>query len=284
MHKIVQITDPHLCPPGETVLGLDPAKRLQAVVRSVNENHGDAALCVVTGDLTDQGEEEAYRLLRSCLSELEVPYHLLLGNHDARAAFFQVFPQVETDDGGFVQTGIEVGETTCILLDTLDESRPSAGFLCERRLSWLDKQLAASAGRQVVVFMHHPPLSIGLNWFDGMLLDNGAEVMDRLMCRGNVAHIVFGHVHVNTSGVWHGVSYSASRGTCHKILSDPAAEQVDYVDQGPAYDILLLGGGGVSVHSIDPAGPNDLIAREFPTPDGRGSFELVGPTGAQRWM
>lgn len=284
MQKIIQITDPHLRPPGERVLGLDPAKRLQAVVRSINENHGDAAVCVVTGDLTDDGDDRAYRLLKSCLTDFQVPYRLLLGNHDARAAFLEVFPDAETDDGGFVQSTIQVGETACILLDTLDESRLGSGFLCEWRLSWLDEQLAASAGRQVIVFMHHPPLSIGLRWFDEMLLENGAEVMDRLVRNPNVAHIVFGHVHVNTSGVWRGVSYSASRGTCHKILSDPAAAQADYVDQGPAYDILLLGEEEVCVHSVDPAGPNELIAREYPTVDGRGSFELVSSAGAQRWM
>ena len=284
MQKIIQITDPHLCPPGQGILGLDPAKRLQAVVRSVNENHADAALCIVTGDLTDRGEEAAYGALKDCLSGLRVPYRLLLGNHDARAAFLEVFPEVATDDGGFVQSTVQVGETLCILLDTLDESRPGSGLLCERRLIWLDEQLAASAWRQVIVFMHHPPHSIGLRWFDDMLLENGAEVMDRLVRHPNVAHIVFGHVHVNTSGVWRGVSYSASRGTCHKILSDPTAEQADYVDQGPAYDILLLGKGEVCVHSVDPAGPNDLIAREYQTTDGRGSFELVSSAGAQRWM
>ena len=284
MQKIIQITDPHLCLPGERVLGLDPAKRLQAVVRSINENHGDAAVCVVTGDLADQGDERAYKLLRSCLTALQVPYRLLLGNHDARAAFLAVFPDVATDDSGFVQSVVQVGETACILLDTLDESRPGSGFLCERRLSWLDEQLAASAGRRVVVFMHHPPFSVGLRWFDHMLLENGAEAMERLLRHPTVAHIVFGHVHVNTSGVWHGVSYSASRGTCHKILSDPTAEQADYVDQGPAYDILLLGEEQVCVHSVDPAGPNELIAREYPTADGRGVFELVSSTGARRWM
>lgn len=284
MQKIIHITDTHLRAPGERVLGLDPAERLRAVVRSVNENHADAAVCIVTGDLTDRGEEAAYGLLRDCLAPLRVPHRLLLGNHDARAAFRAVFPGMESDDHGFIQGTVAVGETLCVLLDTLDEPRPGAGFLCRRRLSWLDRQLAAAAGRQVIAFLHHPPLSIGLRWFDGMLLDNGAELMARLRRHGTVAHIVFGHVHVNASGTWGGMSFSASRGTCHKILSDPAAEQADYVDQGPAYDVLLIGQGGVCVHSIDPAGPNDTIAREYATADGRGAFEMVGAAEAPRWM
>ena len=284
MQKIIQITDTHIRPPGERVLGLDPAERLRAVVRSINENHGDAAHCIVTGDLTDRGEVAAYGLLRDSLVELRVPYRLLLGNHDSRAVFRDVFPEVETDDHGFVQGTLDVGETACMLLDTLDEQRPAVGLLCRQRLSWLDSQLEAAAGRQVIVFLHHPPLSIGLPWFEEMLLENGAALMDLLRRHGTVAHIVFGHVHVNASGTWGGMSFSASRGTCHKILSDPVAEQADYVDQGPAYDVLLVGRQGICVHSIDPAGPNDLIAREYPTPDGSGAFEMIGPEGARRWM
>lgn len=284
MRKIIQITDLHLCPAGQSLLGLDPAERLRAVVRSINENHADAALCMATGDLTDQGAAEAYAILKGCLSELRVPCRLMLGNHDSRASFLEVFPEAETDRDGFVQFVAEVGEMACICLDSLDEERPGEGRVCERRLAWLDEQLERLAGRRTILFVHHPPLSIGLRWFEGMLLANGEEVMARLRRHGLVLHIVFGHVHVNTSGTWRGISFSASRGTCHKILSDPLADRADYVDQGPAYDVLLLGEEGLCVHSIDPAGPNALIAREYPTADGRGSFELVGRAGAQRWM
>lgn len=284
MQKIIHITDTHLCPPGGTVLGLDPEARLRTVIRAVNENHGDAALCVVTGDLTDQGQFDAYLLLRDCLAGLRVPHRLLLGNHDARAAFREVFATTDRDDDGFVQSVVEFGQTACILLDTLDEARPADGLLCGRRLAWLDARLAELAASRVLIFMHHPPLSIGLPWFDGMLLANGEALMQCLARHDNVAHIAFGHVHVNTSGVWRGISFSASRGTCHKILSDTAANHADYVDDGAAYDMLLIGDDGVAVHSIEPAGPNTLIGRETPTPDGRGTLDLIGTAGQQRWM
>ena len=284
MQKIIHVTDTHLRPPGETVVGLDPAARLRTVVSSINRNHHDAALCVVTGDLADQGEPEAYDLLRDCLAGLEVPVRLLLGNHDARDAFCAAFPAAPRDDSGFVQSTAMVGGRACLFLDTLDEDRPGEGFLCQARLRWLDERLRCFADRPVVVFLHHPPLSVGLAWFDSMLLANGRVLVERLARHPGGAHVAFGHVHVNTSGAWQGVSFSASRGTCHKVLSNATAARADYADHGPAYDLLLLGDEGIWVHSVDPAGPTDLIACEFPTEDGKGSFQVFGREGERRWI
>jgi 3',5'-cyclic-AMP phosphodiesterase len=284
MIKVIQITDTHLCPPERTVVGLHPAERLRTVVQSVNRNHRDAAFCVITGDLTDQGEPDAYVQLGVAVADLAVPVHLLVGNHDARKPFRQCFSNAPSDDNGFVQACFEVSDVVFLLLDTLDGAHPGEGRLCEARLAWLRDRLEHASGRPVVIFMHHPPFSIGLRWFDGMLLSNGVEVMALLSRHENVRHIAFGHVHVNTSGTWRGISYSASRGTCHKILSDPAAMHADYVDQGPAYDVLLIDSDGVRVHTIDPAGPSRLIAREYPTADGRGSFELISSPNVERWM
>lgn len=284
MHKIVHVTDTHLRPPGETVVGLDPAARLRTVVASINQNHGDADLCVVTGDLTDRGEPPAYELLRDCLADLEVPHRLLLGNHDLRAAFCEVFPETPRDEQGFVQSTLRLGDSDCLFLDTLDEGRAGEGLLCEARLGWLDAQLRRIGGGSLLVFLHHPPLSIGMAWFDSMLLANGRALIDRLAAWPGRAHVAFGHVHVNTSGSWRGVTYSASRGTCHKILSNTTEARADYADHGPAYDLLLLEPEGLCVHSVDPAGPTRLIACEFPTEDGRGSFQLFDRDGEQRWI
>ena len=101
---------------------------------------------------------------------------------------------------------------------------------------------------------------------------------------GTRIHIAFGHVHVNTSGTRGEISFSGSRGTCHKILADPTADFADYVDHGPAYDIILVEPDSVCVHNIDPAGPNRLIAREHATPDERGSWTTFRDAAIDRWM
>src|SRR5262245_4395890 len=106
--KLLHLTDTHLVQPGETLYGLDPLKRLQACIADMTAQHADADLAVITGDLTHWGEPAAYAALHDCLSTLQIPVRLLLGNHDVREVFVQYFPQEPRDAQGFVQSVMDM--------------------------------------------------------------------------------------------------------------------------------------------------------------------------------
>ena len=61
--KILQITDSHLVPEKRDMHGVNPYQRLSACVEDIRQNHADAELCVITGDLTHKGEIGAYEAL-----------------------------------------------------------------------------------------------------------------------------------------------------------------------------------------------------------------------------
>ncbi|TIU81559.1 MAG: phosphodiesterase, partial [Mesorhizobium sp.] len=84
MQKIIHITDPHFVAPGKTLYGIDPAQRLRDTLDHVSRVHADAKLILITGDLADTGDPAAYALLREILSEVRLPVHLTIGNHDDR--------------------------------------------------------------------------------------------------------------------------------------------------------------------------------------------------------
>ena len=90
--KIIQITDTHLVPPGNLVNGVDPELQLRRTLDDVLARHADADLLVITGDLCNDGDPEAYALLREILSSVPFPIRLMLGNHDRRPAFVDAFP------------------------------------------------------------------------------------------------------------------------------------------------------------------------------------------------
>jgi 3',5'-cyclic AMP phosphodiesterase CpdA len=282
MTKIIHLSDLHMCPPGERVVGFDPAARLQAVIEAVNREHGDADLCVVSGDLTDRGDETSYHRLRALLAGLAVPVHLMLGNHDRRDAFRRVFPHAHDDGAGFVQAAIELGPQRLILLDTLDEARPSAGLLCPSRLAWLERELGARPAAPTMLFLHHPPFGLGVEYFREMLLENGDELEALLDHHPQVIHAAFGHVHFATFGRASARSFSAARGTCHPIRPVLAGMVATYVDRPPSYEIMLFEAGRVIVHHMETAASEDVIAREYADEDGGpGSIDIIRPS---RWQ
>ncbi len=68
--KLIQVSDLHFVPPGTLLFGLDPRARLVAAIADINLHHGDAELCLFTGDLADRGAPVAYDALRETLAAL----------------------------------------------------------------------------------------------------------------------------------------------------------------------------------------------------------------------
>jgi len=245
--KILQVTDLHLAPRGLVKFGADPHERLAAVIAHINARHADAALCVFTGDLVDAGDRPSYEDLRAYLEPLTVPYKLILGNHDRRAEFLGVFPETALSSGGFVQSAQDIGDARVILLDSLAEGRIE-GELDTVRLGWLKAQLAEAAGRPALVFLHHPPLKIGIPMLDPVALSNPQPFLDVLNGHDEVVHVFFGHVHRSVHGTASGVPFTAQRG-----LSIQFALELDAVVNGadaapPSYGIILVEDGRVVVH------------------------------------
>lgn len=102
--KLIHLTDTHLTAPGEALYGTFPAQRLRACVDSINREHSDAELCVITGDLAHKGDPAAYVEMAAILSDLNMPVQLLIGNHDDRGSVCEHFPQLQRDERGFVQS------------------------------------------------------------------------------------------------------------------------------------------------------------------------------------
>lgn len=279
--KLIQISDVHMCPQGQSVVGFDPAARLQQIVDAVNAEHADADLCVVSGDLTDAGDEPSYRRLKPLIETLAMPVHLMLGNHDRRAPFRRVFASAADDGHGFVQESISIGGERVILLDTLDEMEPGKGFLCDQRLTWLENQLRMDATARTIVFLHHPPFSLGVDYFDAMLLRNGQDLEALLDRYRNVVHLAFGHVHFPACGMSSSRSFSASRGTCHPIRTTLKGMRATYVERPPGYDVLLIDQARVIVHPMQTADASDVVAQEDADGNGgAGSIEVFRQVGA----
>ncbi|MCA1494832.1 phosphodiesterase [Ensifer sp. NBAIM29] len=253
--KLIHLTDLHLVPPAGALYGFNPADRLAAVIDTINREHADSALCVVTGDLADEGEPSAYGLLREILQSLRMPWQLLVGNHDHRENFSNAFPEMGRDRNGFIQSIQDCDAGRLIFLDTLVQGYGHGG-----RIEWLSARLAETPSSGAFLFAHHPLQPIGMPHFEPAIVRQWPQVMKMIRNAGAVRHIFCGHVHLDINGNWSGVPFSACRGVAHHIIPDFVRKDAQFVENTPAFDVALIDAFGVTIHHLK-SSQSPVIAR-----------------------
>lgn len=248
--KVLQVTDTHVPAAGERVYGVDALARLEACIDDINRHHGDAALCLFTGDLVNHGGDGEYENLKGALARLRVPWRLLAGNHDDRAALRRHFPQTPVDGDGHLQSVADLDWGRLILLDTHDPGKAS-GYLCGRRLAWLVERLDESTA-PVFVFLHHPPFAVGIEYMDGIGLRNGDDLWRCLAPHAwRIRMMAFGHLHRPVSGLWRGIPFAACPSTVQQValeLGPQAERHLNFNLEPPCYAIFDLAEDSVIAH------------------------------------
>ena len=247
MYKIIQITDPHLSRPRQELWGLNPFERLEAALKDIAAFHSDAEACIISGDLTDSASPEALKWLKDSLTRFPIPTHLMIGNHDIRSVFFDVFQAYPKDENGFLQYSFEVAEDRFLCLDTKKDEPVSAGQYCEKRMSWLDNELSKT-NKDVYIFMHHPPFEVGVPYMDRIKLDEAEAFGDLISSYENVRHIFFGHVHRPVFLTWQGITCSACPGINHQVPLVGGAVSTNYSIEPPMYAVIEFGNGEIRIN------------------------------------
>ena len=251
---IIVMSDIHLTTGCNRIIGLDPVEKFKHALSHAITKHKNVSHIVFTGDLSHNGILEEYIILKEILKDVEIPITFMMGNHDRRKEFCEVFPSVKLDDFGFLQSTILYENHFLVCLDTLNSSSPlnqkHNGFLCQKRLLWLERQLEIAGEKKVILFMHHPAFPVGFKAMDKIRLINGDDFLCLLDRFKNIVHIVCGHVHRNISGNFRGHAFSIFISTCHQMPLNFESNNVKLsAAETPAYGLLYLSQTGVTVHS-----------------------------------
>jgi 3',5'-cyclic-AMP phosphodiesterase len=262
---IAQITDIHL--------GFDPGnpaefnrKRLDQVLRTLNEGPNRPDMLLATGDLTDLGDADSYRRLANAFSACTFPVHMCVGNHDDRDNFSAQFSDVPVVDG-FVQYTLNAGGLRLIVLDTLEVGRHGGAF-CELRAEWLRKTLAQDPDTPTVIVMHHPPIEVGIAWMnthpEEQWVSNFARVIDGAP---NIKGIICGHVHRSIVAPWRGTAIAICASTAPQVTLDlnpinPEApdNRPMIIADAPSYALHWWNGRELITH-FDNAGAHVMLAK-----------------------
>lgn len=239
-HVIVHVSDPHFLAGGRRLGGrYDVEASFARTLEAIKAVHPHPSAIVVTGDLADLGEPDAYRRLRAAVepvaAELGTVVVWVAGNHDERPALreglLDLAPTQEPVTGVWDFDGLR--------LIALDSTVPGwhHGDLDDAQLEWLASVLQEPAPHGTLLAMHHPPLPSHLPLFDILELrrqDELAEVIRGTDVRG----ILAGHLHYSSHGMFAGVPVSVSSATCYTMNVAKPAPDVNGMDAAQAFQLV----------------------------------------------
>lgn len=240
--KIIHITDTHYGKQNEAIYKKEPSYAMQEAIKSINKFHKDAEFCIITGDLVHFGRNEAYEYLEKDLQKLEIPYHLIIGNHDDRENALKYFTSLKKDKFGFIQQSFECKNGDVFLMLDSVKVGTHAGFYCKQRQAWLKEQLEIYKDKKVYICVHHAPFNTGIIGMDKIRLDknDSLKLYEALNSHGNIGHIFLGHYHRPMSGSWGKITFSTLRGMNHQVKLEFDNEKVMGNYEEPQYSVILI--------------------------------------------
>lgn len=239
-HVIVHVSDPHFLADGRRLGGrYDVETTFARTLEAIKAVHPHPSAIVITGDLADLGEPDAYRRLRTAVepvaADLGTVVVWVAGNHDERPALREGLLDLPATQEPV--TG--VWDLDGLRLVALDSTVPGwhHGDLDDAQLEWLADVLREPAPHGTLLAMHHPPLPSHVPLFDILELrrqDELAEVIRGTDVRG----ILAGHLHYSSHGMFAGVPVSVSSATCYTMnVAKPAAD-VNGMDAAQAFQLV----------------------------------------------
>lgn len=197
-------------------------------------------LVMVGGDLANHGVDSDYMRVKKVLDETNIPYCLVVGNHDSRSklrAIFSEHSRLHTHSE-YIQYVIEDTPLRIIVLDTLAVGS-HRGLIDKERLIWLDARLAEAPEQPTMIFLHHPPFETGMPYPDSLGLD-GAEELGKIIAKyRQIEAVAAGHTHRDSVVRWNGtVAYVTPSSAFSYKLEFHDVDDVDPLYNPPAFRVF----------------------------------------------
>ncbi len=201
---------------------------------------GSVDFAVLPGDNADDGTPEQFALVRDAVAGLNLPLHILPGDHDFKSRGLDAFYDVLGAER--LPKSVTVAGHRCLFLDVVSAGTGGPDFrLGEEQLAWAERELqqCEAAGQDAVIFMHTYPAD----------LRGGAERLVALLAKPHVTCVDMGHTHYNELANDGRTIFMATRST-------------GQIEEGPpGFSIAAVDGRGVSwrFKALDQAWPFVLV-------------------------
>lgn len=220
---LAHLSDTHLTSAGtryNAVLDADAAlDRAVGVLRAGLDAGNTLDAVVVSGDLTDTGDPDAYARLATALDGVAPTVVFATGNHDVRVQFHRSL--LDRDDEGPV---LQVHTLPGLRLVVLDSTVPGSGHgrLDPSHLADLAAVLDDPHPGGTVLVLHHPPIPAPSTLHHYFALQRDSRrALAATVAGTDVRLILAGHHHLPTTGLLAGVPVAVAGSTA--IRTDPLA-------------------------------------------------------------
>ncbi len=240
--RIAQISDTHL---GQDtsykLLGMDTDFSLSEVLKLCASSASPADLILLSGDISNNGYQEAYRRLYELLEQRDNVVWLP-GNHDSVELMKSVCFE------RWYRPRVAIGNWQIV---SLDSSVPgsSRGTLADAQIEFLEETLQLHPDLYTLIALHHHVLPVGSTWLDEQLLSNQQRLFEVISAYPQVRAITSGHVHQSTDTLKDGVRVLTSPSTC--IQFAPNSREFVVSEEAPGLRWLELYPDGAIETSVE---------------------------------
>ena len=226
--RLIQISDMHLfADTQKSLLGVNTQEGFAAVLELVKQEKAPIDLILLTGDLSQDGSDQAYQRLSASLKELHVPIYFVPGNHDNTVTMARIYPS----DAISNHKHLVMKNWHLILLNSQKPGRVE-GFLDRSQLDYLKHCLQAYPEHHAVIIFHHQPVPVGSQWLDNVGLTNAQEFWQTLTSYPKVNTVLFGHVHQEFEQVVQGIKCYSVPSTCIQFKRNQDQFGLENLPQG----------------------------------------------------
>lgn len=238
--NILHITDTHLFADEDgALLGIKSNASFLSVINEIKRGNRKYDLIVATGDFVQDGSKKSYARFAEQIKQFNTPCVWLAGNHDNFSYMQEVFSNYQLAENKVVS----LGDNWLIVLLNSQVVGQACGLLPQSELQFLEKTLLAHTDKNVMVFLHHHPISSGCHWLDEHILKNSNELEEIVKKFPSIKGLGWGHIHQQQDHVWHNCHAFSTPSTCFQFKPNSYEFQLSN-DEAPGWREIKLNEDG----------------------------------------